>query len=165
MTIPPYALRLRADVSAAERDLARIDELASAARPAPNAWSPREVIGHLIDSACNNHGRFVRAAIGDDLVFPGYAQEAWVDTQAYGQAPWPQLIALWASYNRHLARVMATIPDDVRAKPRARHNLHEISWNPVPQNEPATLDYFMNDYVGHLEHHLRQVLGAGWEPS
>ena len=40
----------------------------------PNAegkWSPKQIVGHLIDSAANNHQRFVRAQFGDDLVFPG----------------------------------------------------------------------------------------------
>ena len=28
-----------------------------------NTWSPKEELGHLIDSAANNHVRFVRALI------------------------------------------------------------------------------------------------------
>jgi hypothetical protein len=27
----------------------------------------------------------------------------------------------------------------------------------VPAGTPATLDYFMRDYVLHLQHHLRQI--------
>ena len=30
-------------------------------KPAPNRWSKKEILGHLIDSAANNHQRFVRA--------------------------------------------------------------------------------------------------------
>jgi len=52
---------------------------------------------------------------------------------------------------------METAAIDERVRPRARHNLHQIAWQPVPQNEPATLDYFMRDYVGHLKHHLAQL--------
>jgi hypothetical protein len=43
------------------------------------------------------------------------------------------------------------------------HNLDEIAWKTVPAQEPATLDYFMRDYVGHLKHHVRQILGSGWD--
>ena len=71
---------------------------------------------------------------------------------------------LWREYNRHLARVMAAVPPEVRGREHRRHNLHEIAWQVVPAGEPATLDYFMADYVGHLRHHLRQIgalLGAG----
>ena len=160
---PAYAARLRAVVDASEPLLRGISSDASARRPAPGKWSPREVIGHLVDSASNNHQRFVRAAWQEDLVFPGYAQDAWVDLQRYASAPWSELLDLWASFNRQLARVMAAIPEEVRRREHTRHNLDEIAWRVVPRSTPATLDYFMNDYVGHLEHHLRQVLGEEWE--
>jgi hypothetical protein len=48
-------------VDAALVELRSIAE-AEAARPlAPGKWSPKQVLGHLIDSAANNHQRFVRA--------------------------------------------------------------------------------------------------------
>ena len=46
-------------------------------------WSAKQIIGHLVDSAANNHQRFVRAQFSDDLVFPGYDQEEWVRVQRY----------------------------------------------------------------------------------
>jgi hypothetical protein len=130
---------------------------ASAVRPAPGRWSPKELIGHLIDSAANNLRRFVQARWQDDLVFDGYAQDAWVAAQHYQEAPWPDLVALWREYNRHLAWVMTMVPPAVRYRVHARHNLHEIAWQPVPAGEPATLDYLMADYVAHLHHHLGQL--------
>ena len=54
---------------------------------------------------------------------------------------------------------MEAIPDEVRLRQRPVHNLHELAWQPVPAAEPTTLDYLMNDYVNHLRHHLRQLLG------
>ena len=53
------------------------------------------------------------------------------------------------------------------SRERVKHNLDQIGWRTMPATEPTTLDYFMDDYVGHLEHHLRQVLGPTWydEPS
>lgn len=162
--MPPNdsATRLRAAVDAGARDLAALTDAESARRPAPGRWSPREVIGHLIDSASNNHGRFVRALSQDDLVFPGYAQDGWVEAQRYAEAPWGELVALWAAFNRHLARVMDAMPTDARTRPRARHNLDQIAFRTLPSGAPATLEWFMADYVDHLEHHLRQVLGATW---
>lgn len=61
----------------------RIPEAAAAHALAEGQWSPKQIIGHLIDSAANNHQRFVRAQFTDDLVFPGYEQEAWVEVQHY----------------------------------------------------------------------------------
>jgi len=149
-------------LAAAEPLLSAMPEKDSARRPAPGKWSPREIIGHLVDSASNNHQRFVRAAWQDDLVFSGYEQDRWVALQDYQHAPWAELLTLWLTFNRHIARVMSAIPIDVRLRVHTRHNLDEIAWRAVPANEPATLDYFMDDYVGHLEHHLRQVLGPTW---
>lgn len=140
--------------------LMTIADEASGLRPAPGTWSPREIIGHLIDSASNNHQRFVRAQFQDDLVFAGYDQDAWVAAQRYQDAAWADLVALWRAYNLHLARVMAAVPEAVRLRKTRRHNFHQIAWQTVPEGEPATLDYFMRDYVAHLRHHLQQVLGS-----
>ena len=138
--------------------LLAISEADSARRPAPGKWSPKEVVGHLIDSASNNHQRFVRAQFQDDLVFAGYDQDGWVAAQRYQDAAWPALVELWRAYNLHLARVMAATPDAVRLRVHRRHNFHQIAWQTVPEDEPATLDYFMRDYVEHLRHHLRQIM-------
>jgi hypothetical protein len=115
------------------------------------------VVGHLIDSASNNHQRFVRASLQDDLVFSGYAQNKWVEGQRYPEAAWADLITLWAAFNRHLAHVMAATPEAVRVRVHERHNLNEIAFRPPETKAQATLEYFMADYVDHLEHHLRQI--------
>lgn len=156
------AHRLRAAIAAAEPELRSISDTDSARHPSPGKWSPRQIVGHLIDSASNNHQRFVRAVWQDDMVFPAYAQEQWVKLQAYDIAPWPDLIALWAAYNRHLARVMELVPAESRLRVRERHNLDRIAMRAPRSRSEATLDYFMRDYVNHLEMHLRQILGATW---
>ncbi len=163
LSSPSYAVRMHAVLDAALPRLHRISDADSAVHAAPGKWSPRQIIGHLIDSASNNHQRFVRAAWQDDLVFPGYAQDDWVALQCYQDTPWEDLLTLWASFNRHIARVMTSVPEEVRMRPRVRHNLDDLASRPVPRTEPATLDYFMADYVWHLEHHLRQILGAEWD--
>lgn len=155
---PDCARRLRAAVESSVPGLLALGEHAASRVPAPGKWTPKQVIGHLVDSASNNHQRFVRAQFVDHLDFPGYDQDAWVAAQRYDEASWPELVALWRSFNLHLARVMEAVPDPVRLRPRARHALDRIAWRTVPASDPTTLDYFMDDYVGHLEHHLRQVL-------
>lgn len=130
----------------------------SAARPAAGKWSPREIIGHLIDSASNNHQRFVRGQLQDDLVFPGYAQNEWVRIGRYQDAPWDELVTLWRVFNLQMARVMDGTPEAVRRRPRATHSFADIGV-PLPSGESATLDHVMSDYVVHLQHHLKQILG------
>ena len=160
-----YVTRLMKVVETATPLLMTIEDEASARQPAPNKWSAREIVGHLIDSASNNHQRFVRAQFTDDLIFPGYEQDRWVDVQHYRDAPWRELVTLWAAFNRHIARVMAAVPNEARTKPRRKHTLHQLASQPIPEDTPATLDYFMRDYVGHLEHHLKQILGSEWSPD
>ena len=152
-----YADDLRTTVVQAAASLAAMSDEAAGRRPGPGRWSPKEVIGHLIDSAANNHQRFVRAQLQDDLVFAGYAQDAWVAVQRYQEATWQELLTLWRAYNLHIARLIEVMPVEVRLRERPRHNLHELAWRPLPAGTPPTLDYFMRDYVGHLHHHLRQI--------
>ncbi len=153
------------EVAAGLREIVNREAVRLAALPdtraktpiAPGKWSPQEIVGHLVDSASNNHGRFVRAQLTDDLSFPGYDQEAWVQVQDYAGADWPSLIALWRACNLHIAHVIERIPQDALTKLRTRHNLDEIAWKTIPRNEPVTLDYFIRDYVAHLKHHLEQI--------
>lgn len=155
--VPEFALDLLDTVERVEPMLLSWDAEQTAVRQAPGKWSPREVVGHLIDSASNNHQRFVRAVFQDDLVFTGYAQDDWVAVQRYQEAPWPDLVTLWASFNRHLARVMTAVPEDVRMKSHTRHTLDRVAFRRVAPNDAVTLDFFMADYVLHLHHHLRQI--------
>ena len=153
-----YVADLRGAIEEFTPLLEQMSDEGTRKRPQPGKWCPREIIGHLIDSASNNHQRFVRAQLQEDLVFPGYAQDEWVSAQKYRDAPWPELLDLWRSFNLHIARVMEAAPEEQRLRARARHNLHELAWQPLPRNQPATLDYFMADYVAHLKHHLHQII-------
>lgn len=153
-----YVLELRNAIKKVTPLLKSIDEEASRQPRQPGKWCPREIIGHLIDSASNNHQRFVRASFQDDLIFPGYDQDAWVAVQAYRDAPWNELIDLCMLFNSQIARLMDAIPEHERRKPRARHNLDVLAWKTVAREQPTTLDYFMADYVGHFKHHLNQIV-------
>ena len=137
--------------------LMEISEEDASVAPSPAKWSPKEVIGHLIDSAANNHSRFVRAQASDELVFQGYDQDAWVRLQRYNELPWTELIGLWLAYNRHISRVICYISPESLSLPRSVHNLDEIAWRTVPRDQPVTLEYFIRDYLAHMKHHLAQI--------
>lgn len=129
----------------------------SARKSSPDKWSIKEVLGHLIDSAANNHQRFVRAQFTDDLVFPGYEQEKWVSAQKYNDESWSDMVQLWSSYNLHLLHVISAIPEATLMRARIRHNLDQIALHPVDKRDPTTLDYFVRDYLVHMKHHLDQI--------
>src|SRR5947209_4924131 len=84
---------------------------------APGKWSPREELGHLIDSATNNHVRFVRVAIGPEFRGPGYAQDDWVRLHNYRNMPWETITTFWFQYNTFLAALIAQIPEERMESP------------------------------------------------
>ena len=121
-------------------------------------WSRKQILGHLIDSAANNHQRFVRAQSTDDLVFAGYGADEWVDAQKYSDRSWPDLIELWRAYNLHLVHVVSLIPENTLTRQRDKHTLDKIAFHTVDPSVPATLEYLIRDYLDHLKHHLDQIL-------
>jgi hypothetical protein len=147
----------RSTVANATERLRAISAEQSAQKTSPDKWSIKEVLGHLIDSAANNHQRFVRAQFTDDLVFPGYEQEKWVNSQKYIEETWSDLVQLWSAYNLHLLHVIANIPERSLMQARIRHNLDEIATRSVAKDDPTTLDYFVRDYLVHMKHHLDQI--------
>lgn len=134
-------------IAAADLRLRDFDDSAAAHKTAAGVWSKKELLGHLIDSASNNHQRFVRLQLADDLRLPKYEQEGWVRVQGYQTADWISLIALWRAYNLHLARLIRDAAPDA-----LQHTCR------VGDGEPVTLQFLMEDYVAHLEHHLLQLL-------
>ena len=128
------------------RRLGTIGPATADSRPAPGKWSRKEVLGHLVDSALNNHQRFVRAQLANALEFPGYAQVDWVRCQDYASADWPALVELWRCVNRHLAHVVRRIPPEKLAVPCR-----------IGDGVPVSLGDLVADYLRHLRHHLAQI--------
>lgn len=145
-------------LSETEKKLRSISEFASSVKPAPNKWSSKEILGHLVDSSINNLTRFVNGQYQADLVFPGYDQDKWVALQNYQTAKWEFIIDMWKLNNAQLIRILELMPDQVRTKKHSLHNFDVIEWKGVPQSEPATLDYLIGDYYGHMKYHLDQIL-------
>jgi hypothetical protein len=133
-------------VRSAEATLLQVSEPESSKPVLSGGWSRKQVLGHLIDSASNNHQRFVRAALQTSLDFPGYDQDGCVRVQAVEEADWTLLVSLWAGYNRYLAHVIAHLPDS-KLETLCRIGL----------DEPVTLRFLAEDYLRHLLHHLGQI--------
>ncbi len=150
----------RNTIDSASEDLMLIDEAKSEQPRAEDHWSSKQIIGHLIDSAANNHARFVVGQLKDDLVFPGYDQDGWVRTNHYQERAWSDLVQLWRAYNLHLHHLMKHADHAKLNTPCTLHTLQEIAFKTVPKAEPVTLEYLMKDYVDHMKHHLAQILGA-----
>jgi broad specificity phosphatase PhoE len=141
-------------VAQAKPLLAGLNNADASERSDPKKWSKKETLGHLMDSASNNHQRFVRAALQGSLTFPGYDQEALVDLQNFAEVDWGFLVDLWASYNRFLAHVLSGLPESVS----------QVVCS-IGDHPPATLEWIAEDYVAHLKHHLNQILGETFETN
>ena len=118
-------------------------------KKSPANWSKKEVLGHLLDSAANNHIRFVRAQLMEkEFVGLGYEQDFFVKLNHYQERSAGELIELWAVYNRHIAHVIKHVDAsklDIICK--------------IGDSEPVTLLFVIEDYIEHIKHHLKQIIG------
>jgi hypothetical protein len=137
--------RLAAVLREAMPWLVTISEAEASVPERQGKWSAKQVIGHLIDSAVNNLGRIVRLQIEAGQSLPGYEQMAWVGLQHYAEREWAQVLALWFALNEHVAWVIGHVE---RAS---------LANRGVVAGEPLTLGFLIEDYVEHMEHHLRTM--------
>jgi hypothetical protein len=133
-------------VDSAAAELRAISDTVAARKPRAEVWSVKEILGHLIDSAANNHQRFIRAQQVTELSFPGYEQDAWVRLQDYQHRHWSELVDLWVHYNHHLAHVIQHIVESAADVPCR-----------IGGNQPVSLRWLVEDYLVHLRHHLKQI--------
>jgi hypothetical protein len=147
---PPMSSLLAGDlrniISEESARLLTLSEEDSGISEGTGRWSAKQVVGHLIDSAANNHMRFVRAALEGSYEGPGYEQERWVDIHGYAEMPWSELVAFWNRYNELLARVVDRIPED-RLQSQCR----------IGGGDLMTLGFVVEDYLRHMRHHLAQI--------
>jgi DinB superfamily len=145
--------RLETLVSKTKQDFDNISDAEASSPAIAGGWSRKQILGHLIDSASNNHQRFVRALLQDEVRMPGYDQEGCVRVERYQELQWGQLLALWQSYNRFLAHILAGVPEAKRRTPCF------IGEHPV-----MTLEELAADYLRHMRHHLEQIRPGATEP-
>ncbi len=139
------AAALRSEVDRAAGVFRRLGEAEVTRSRGAGKWVRKELLGHLIDSAANNHQRFVRAQLGTPFEWPTYDQEAWVSLHRYRERAWGELVELWVALNRHVAAVIETVP---AAKLQTPYG---------DGAERNTLEWWMRDYLRHLKHHLAQL--------
>ena len=137
---------LQSTLKIADR-LRQIRDAEASNRPAPGKWSKKEILGHLVDSAANNHQRFVRLQLSPRVDLPGYDGDEWVRVQRYQERSWPEIIDLWRMYNTQLTSVIRHVD------PKALGNV----WH-TPDGKDLDLQFLIRDYVVHLKHHLDQIL-------
>lgn len=127
----------------------RLEQLPAAKiviKPDPNKWSAKEELGHLLDSAANNHQRIVRGQLEDKPAMPGYNGDRWVALHRYQQRDWSELIGLWHALNVQLLTAAKAVPEEAWFRMLT-----------VGDSKPLTLRFIFEDYVDHMLHHLRHI--------
>jgi hypothetical protein len=131
-------------VDSFEKEILAVPEDAVSVRTSPGSWTLKEIIGHLIDSASNNHQRFVRLQQGNLSSFPGYDQEQWIRIQDYDSCDWNELVSMWKSYNRLILHIIGCM--DVPAFANIWEN----------GDKRLRLDFLVEDYFSHMKWHINQ---------
>jgi DinB family protein len=115
-------------------------------KPSTSQWSPKEELGHLLDSAANNHQRIVRAQLEDKPRMPGYDGDAWVELHQYQRRNWQEMIELWRALNQQLLTAARAAAD--------------AAWSrtcTIADSQPLTLKFVFEDYIAHMLHHLQHI--------
>src|ERR1039457_5290837 len=109
-------------------------------------WSIKEELGHLLDSAANNHQRIVRAQLEESPAMPGYDGERWVVLHAYQKGDWHELIGTWGALNRQLLVAAEAVSDSAWSRTCT-----------IGDSAPLTIQFVLEDYIHHMRDHLRQM--------
>lgn len=137
--------RLESVVAAAMVWLEKLSDVRASVPERTGKWDAKQVIGHLTDSAVNNLGRIVRMQIAPGLKLAGYEQNEWVELQHYSEREWSKVLEAWASLNGQVAWAVAHVEKSQLA------NTAEVAGSEL------TLGFLIEDYVAHMEHHLRAM--------
>lgn len=128
--------------------LMSINEKEFSAQPSPEKWSKKQILGHLIDSATNNHQRFIRSqAENNPQIY--YDQEIWVKNNYYQQMHAFQIIEFWTIYNYHILHIIKNMTEE-----------NYLRTCTMKDGQVLSIAYLVNDYIQHMQHHLKQILPA-----
>lgn len=140
--------RLRQHISEVPHQLVSFSET-ELTQHAPEKWSRKEILGHLIDSAINNLKRFTDTqAIDGPYLLQPYNQNNLVVVNQYQNLPLSHLLTLWSGLNTQIIYVAEAIPSA---------GLKQTVRFADPASDNQTMGWLIEDYVAHLEHHLKSL--------
>ena len=127
-----------------------IPDLLFSAKPQPEKWSKKEVLGHLVDSAQNNLRRFICGQNEKQPPVITYQQDFWVSSNQYRSIPKEEVIQLWRLLNFRICAVLENLPPENYTKECNTGSLHTLQW-------------LAGDYVKHLKHHMNQIISGSFD--
>lgn len=130
------------------KEFKRMSEVDVSKKSSSTKWSKKEILGHLCDSAIINIERFIKIQYEKQpFVIPTYHQDKWVAIQNYQDTPIEEIITLFYALNKQIITIINNIPDEKRSY------LCDIG-----NNELKTLEWLIQDYYEHMEHHLKKQI-------
>jgi hypothetical protein len=149
MAIKQVVDRLTAHLSKIPNRYHQFSEEELLRRPAPGKWSKKEILGHLCDSALNNLKRFEDIqCLPQPYTVVGYKQDALMAINRYQELPLDHVLQLWKTLNQQIVYVISSIPAD------------KLPYTVLlASGESYTLEWLVEDYIEHMDHHWKQVFG------
>ncbi len=127
-------------------DFSRLDEQITSLRISQDKWTLKEIIGHLIDSASNNHQRFVRFQLSESLEFPDYKNGEWLIIQKHQNMNFMDLLLLFYYYNKLLINIVRNLDE------KCLNHEWNIKWD--ENSTYITFESLLTHYVNHMKSHL-----------
>jgi hypothetical protein len=128
--------------------LARSSELEMARKESPKKWSKKEILGHLIDSGIKNLQRFTEIYFKNKPYrIKKYNQDELVKVNDYQNSDTREIIKFWELINKRMLYII---------KKQSKKTLnYKIE---LEKDNFSDLRFLINDYVDHLEHHIKQII-------
>jgi len=153
-----HHLTLLTIIEKAKPELDKLSENQLIKKLNPIKWSKLEIIGHLVDSAYHNHLRIINAPLKDNLIFEGYDQDHCVAQNNYQNRNHKEVLSLFYTAQTHLFYAMASLDEKLLNRTTSQHNFDTMAMRKVATGTMCSLNYLVEDYIFHLEHHLAQII-------
>lgn len=127
-------------------DFLGLDEQTTSFSVSEDKWTLKEIIGHLIDSASNNHQRFIRFQLSEVLEFPDYKNSEWLRIQKHNNIEFSELLLLFYYYNKLIINIIVNIDE------KCLKNRWNINWD--EDSSFITFEKLLTHYVEHMKGHL-----------
>ena len=129
-----------------KKEFSNLDESLANVKLSEDKWTLKEIIGHLIDSASNNHQRFVRLQLYRDIEFPDYKRDEWLRIQNHRDMQFSDILTLFIYFNKLLANIISNVDEG------SLQNKWNIAWD--ENSSFITLERLITHYISHMNTHL-----------
>jgi hypothetical protein len=136
---PEVVARALADIADDELD----------ARPAPDDWTPREVVHHLADSEMTSAIRLRRLLAEDDPIIVGYDEAEFARRLFYAERPIQAALDAFRASRETTAELLERLSDDQWA----RSGTHT-------ESGPYGVETWLEIYAAHAHDHADQIRRA-----